>query len=127
MDEEEVAGDVADSEHRERVSVVGWDVSEVPGDVDGDKGGAREEGDRGEEPAHHAQETEEHGGVEPNLIYEFWFFDVEDGGYPAKDGVGYPRWGLVAFMVLDFGFVNDLWVGQRGQQPATETICKRTR
>ena len=106
--EEDVAGDVADGEHAEDVAALLVDVFEVVVDVDGDEDAAAEDGDAGEEPAHHAEEAQKGDRVQADLVHELGFLGVHERGEPAEEGVADARRGLVADMVLDFRLINNL-------------------
>lgn len=74
MYEENVAGDVPNSQNREVIVLLA--VLEGVDDVDRDEGSAGEEGNASEDPTHHTQEPKVDSGVQANLVHKNRFFGM---------------------------------------------------
>ena len=78
-------------------------------DIDGDQNTAAENRDGGEHPTEHSKKSKECDGVWADLVQKLWLLGVYERRKPTEKRVRYSRGFLVANVVFDLGFVNDLW------------------
>lgn len=81
---------------------------EIIVDVDGYEDRTAQNGDRSEQCPHHAGKPKEGDCIQTDFLEEFWLFGTDQRRQPSQKRIGYSRWLLVADVVFDLGFVDDL-------------------